>query len=109
VSVVRRTRDIQDAGGAKARVAFGGAVKKTPQLTRMYGPPDATPMVPHGCALRVAASKSKTATQAEKQRHGQDEIPEHALIIRAQKRCQVSNRTKIGLNHAALALHSDRR
>jgi hypothetical protein len=40
----------------------------------------------------------------EKQRDGQDEIPEHALIVRAQERCQVSNRTKIGLDGAPLAL-----
>jgi len=50
----------------------------------------------------LLASKARRPP-VEKQRDGQDEIPEHALIVRAQERCQVSNRTKIGLDGAPLA------
>jgi hypothetical protein len=58
--------------------------------------------------LTVAPSVLRRAKarrpRVEKQRDGQDEIPEHALIIRAQERCQVSNRAKIGVDGAAFTL-----
>jgi hypothetical protein len=48
-------------------------------LTRMYGPLGATPMAPHGCAFRVAASNSSTAA-GSRSRAYEDEIPQHSHV-----------------------------
>jgi hypothetical protein len=77
-------------------------------LSRSGGRPSALYGLPtHRLALTTVSASLPRATArrwVQQQRHDQDEIPEHILVADTQRRRQIADRIKVGLDLPALAL-----